>query len=390
MKVEDKNIIAWVKDYSKGELSDDAKKELKVFLEEGNENRVLFNSYRRLYTNGRAIAFVNQLDDEKAWKEISGAIKKPKVRKLHLWLPYAAAVVIVAFVSTFVLMQEAKEVDFSKDYNFAELVHQGSKEATLTLADGSKVKLEEDVEQIISEREGLKIEKDAANNIKYQAQSGEKAKLQYNTIEVPRGGEYTLTLSDGTKVWLNADTKLRYPVKFAEGKRDVYLDGEALFEVAHDKESPFTVQSHDTKVKVLGTKFNVSAYDDQEFIATTLVEGSVEINNLGNTALLKPGYQSTIIRGENKITISEVDTYMFTSWIDGIYEFENVELEYIISQLGRAYDVEFFFLEEQYKHVRFTGAFEKENSFEYALKMIERVADVDFAIKGKHILVGRQ
>jgi ferric-dicitrate binding protein FerR (iron transport regulator) len=330
------------------------------------------------------------LDDDKAWKEISQAIKKPKVRKLHLWLPYAAAVIIVAFVSTFILMQEAEEVDFSKEYNFAELVHQGSNEATLTLADGSKLKLEEDVEQIISENEGLKIEKDAANNITYQAQSGEKAKLQYNTIEVPRGSEYTLTLSDGTKVWLNADTKLRYPVKFAEGKRDVYLNGEALFEVAHDKKAPFTVQSHDTKVKVLGTIFNISAYDDQEFIATTLVEGSVEINNLGNTELLKPGHQSTIIRGENKITISEVGTYMYTSWVDGIYEFENVELEYIISQLGRAYNVDFFFMEEQYKHIRFTGAFEKENSFEYALEMIGRVAEVDFAIKGKHIIVGRQ
>ncbi|MDE5422861.1 FecR domain-containing protein [Ancylomarina sp. DW003] len=390
MKVEDKSIITWVKDYSKGELSDDAKKELKAFLEEGKENRDLFNRYRRLYTNGRALGFANRLDDEKAWKEISRTIKKPKVRKLHLRLPYAAAVIIVAFISTFVLMQEVDEVDFSKDYNFAELVQQGSKEAILTLADGSKVKLEDDVEQIIADHENLKIEKDAANHIKYQAQSGEETKLQYNTIEVPRGGEYSLTLYDGTKIWLNADTKLRYPVKFAEGKRDVYLDGEALFEVAHDKKSPFTVQSHDAKVKVLGTKFNISAYDDQEFIATTLVEGSVEINNLGNTAVLKPGYQSIIIRGENKITVSEVDTYMYTSWVDGIYEFENVELEYIISQLGRAYDVEFFFLEEQYKHIRFTGAFEKENSFEFALDMIERIADVDFAIKGRHILIGKQ
>lgn len=389
MKVEDKNIITWVKDYSKGELSDSAKKELRSFLKEGKENRDLFNSYRRLYSNGRAIAFVKQLDDEKAWSEISRTIKKPKVRKLHLWLPYAAAVIIVAFVSTFVLMQEVEEVDFSKDYNFAELVHQGAKEATLTLADGSKVKLEDNVEQIIADHESLKIEKDAANNIKYKALSGEKEKLQYNTIAVPRGSDYSLTLSDGTKVWLNADTKLRYPVKFAEGKRDVYLSGEALFEVAHNEKAPFTVQAHDSKVKVLGTKFNVSAYDDQSFIATTLVEGSVEINNLGTKELLKPGYQSIIIRGENKITVSEVDTYMYTSWVDGIYEFENVELEYIITQLGRAYDVEFFFMEEQYKHIRFTGAFEKENSFEYALDMIERVAQVNFAIKGKYIIVGK-
>lgn len=390
MKVEDKNIITWVKDYSKGELSDDSKMELRTFLDEGKENRDLFNHYRRLYTNGRSIGFIDQLDDEEAWKEISVAIKKPKARKLHLWLPYVAAVIIVAFASTYILMQEAEQVDFSKDYNFAELVHQGSKEATLTLADGSKVKLEDDTQQVISEEEGLRIEKDSLNNISYLAQISKTEILKYNTIEVPRGGEYSLTLSDGTKVRLNADTKLRYPVKFTKSKREVYLSGEAYFEVTHDEKAPFTVQAHDSKVKVLGTSFNVSAYDDQDFIATTLVEGSVQINNLGNNELLKPGYQSTIIRGKTDIVINEVDTYLYTSWVDGIYEFENVELQHIMTQLGRVYDVEFFFLEEQYKHIRFTGAFEKDNSFEYALEMIERVAHVDFAIKGKYILIGRQ
>jgi len=390
MKVEEENIISWLRDYSKGELSDDAKKELEAFLNEGKENRDLFNHYRRLYTNGRSLGLMDQLNEEKAWAQIDKAIKKPKIRKLHLWLPYAAAVVIVAFVSTFILLQEVEEIDFSKDYNFSELAQQGNKNATLILADGSKVKLEDDVEQVISEEEGLKIEKDSLNNITYLAQADEKLSLKYNSIEVPRGGDYSLTLSDGTKVWLNADTWLRYPVKFTEGKREVYLNGEAYFEVAHNENAPFTVQAHDSKVKVLGTRFNVSAYEDQDFIATTLVEGSVQINNLGNKELLKPGYQSTIIRGSDGIVINKVDTYLYTSWIDGIYEFENVELEYIMTQLGRTYDVEFFFTEEQYKHIRFTGAFEKENSFEYALKMIERVANVDFAIKGEHIIVGKQ
>ncbi len=390
MKVEEVNIITWVKDYSKGELSDDAKRELKAFLNEGKENRDLFNHYRHLYANGRALAFVDQLDDEKAWSEISRVIKKSKVRNLYSWLPYVAAVLIVAFVSTFILMREVEEVDFSRDYNFAELTNQGKKEATLTLADGSTIKLENDKEQIISDKEGLKIAKDSLNNISYIGQASEKSKLKYNTIEVPRGGEYSLTLSDGTKVRLNADTKLHYPVEFLSNKRDVYLNGEAYFEVVHNEQAPFIVHSHDSEVEVLGTSFNVSAYHDQEFIATTLVEGSVQINNLGNTELLNPGYQSIIIRGKNEITINKVDTYLYTSWVDGIYEFENVELEYIMTQLSRSYDVDFFFTEKQYKHIRFTGAFEKENSVEYALKMIERVAHVSFAIKGKHIIVGRK
>ena len=390
MKVEEVNIITWVRDYSKGELSDDAQIDLKAFLNEGKENRDLFNHYRRLYVNSRSIGFVDQLDNEKAWGEISTVINKPKGRKLHLWLPYVAAVLIVAFVSTFLLMQQVDDVDFSKDYNFAELGRQRTNEATLTLADGSIVKLKDDLEQMIADEEYLKIAKDSLNNISYVVNSSTKNKLRYNTIEVPRGGEYSIVLSDGTIVRLNADTKLRYPVKFSKNQRDVYLIGEAYFEVSHNRNSPFVVHAHDSEVKVLGTSFNISAYEDQAFIATTLVEGSVETSNLGNTKLLEPGYQSVIVRGMADISINKVDTYLYTSWVDGIYEFENMELEYIMTQLGRCYDVEFFFIEEQYKHICFTGAFEKENSFEFALDMIAKIADVDFAIKGKHIIVGRQ
>lgn len=390
MKVEEENIIDWVVKYSKGELSDEAEKELEAFLNEGKENRDLFNQYRRLYINGRSLGLMNQLNEEKVWNQINKVIKKSKTRKLYLWLPYAAAVIVLVFASTFMFLQETDEIDFSKDYNFSELVNQGDKSAILTLADGSIVKLEDNVEQLISEQEGFKIIKDSLNNITYLTQVGEALSLKYNTIEIPRGGDYSLVLSDGTKVWLNADSKLRYPVVFLKDKREVYLTGEAYFEVAHNGQAPFTVNSHDSQVKVLGTKFNVSAYDDQAFIATTLVEGSVQINNLGNSKLLNPGCQSIVIRGKREIAVKDVDTHLYTSWIDGTYEFENVELEYIMIQLGRVYGVEFFFAEEKYKHIRFTGAFEKKNTFEYALEMIERVASVDFAIKGKSIVIGKQ
>lgn len=394
MQIKEEHIINLVIDYSKGELSNEGKKELENFCKESVENQKKINHYRRLYHNGRSIGFLKQVNEEKAWNNISNAITKPtvktKTRKLHLWVPYAAAVAIIAFVSTFLILQESNEIDFSKDYNFAQLAEAGSKKAVLTLADGSKVKLHEQTEQQISEEDGTQITKDSANNITYLATSAKKAELLYNTIDVPRGGEYSLTLSDGTKVWLNAETELRYPVNFLKNKRDVYLVGEAYFEVAHNKEAPFTVHTHDTKVKVLGTKFNISGYEDQEFIATTLVEGSVQVNNLESFEILEPGYQSTVIRGQEDIDVKEVDTHLYTSWVNGVYEFENMEMEYIMAQLGRWYDVKFFFTEEQYKHIRFTGAFKKDNSFEFALDMIERIADVDFAIKGKHIVIGRQ
>ncbi|WP_321307116.1 FecR domain-containing protein [Marinifilum fragile] len=392
MESKEENIISWVRDYSRGELSENSKKELESFLNESSENKALFNHYRCLYANGRSIGFLNQLNEEKAWKQIQSSLSKSKIkiRKLHLWLPYAAAVAIIAIVSTILIKQHSSKIDFSKDYNFEQLAQQGDISATITLADGSRIKLEENQKQLISEEDGTQIAKDSLNNIIYTPKTTSNEKLLFNAIDVPRGGEFSLTLSDGTKVWLNADTKFRYPVKFSNSKREVYITGEAYFEVAHNKQAPFVVHSHDAKVKVLGTSFNVSAYEDQEFIATTLVEGAVQINNLGNEKLLKPGYQSIIIRGRDEIEIQEVDTELYTSWVNGVYEFENMELEYIMTQLGRWYDVKFFFTEESFKHIKFTGAFEKENSFEYALNLIERVADVDFAIKGKLVVVGKE
>ncbi|WP_321280989.1 FecR domain-containing protein [Marinifilum fragile] len=390
MESKEENIISWVRDYSRGELSENSKKELESFLNESSENKALFNHYRRLYANGRSVGFLNQLNEKKAWKQIQSRLSKSKIRKLHLLLPYAAAVAIIAIVSTILIKEHSSEIDFSKDYNFEQLAQQGDICATITLADGSRIKLEEKETQLISEKDGTQITKDSLNNIIYTPKATSNEKLLFNAIDVPRGGEFSLTLSDGTKVWLNADTKFRYPVKFSSSKREVYLTGEAYFEVAHNKQAPFVVHSHDAKVKVLGTSFNVSAYEDQEFIATTLVDGAVQINNLGNKKLLKPGYQSIIIRGRDEIEIQEVDTHLYTAWVNGVYEFENMELEYIMTQLGRWYDVKFFFTEESFKHIKFTGAFEKENSFEYALNLIERVADVDFAIKGKLVVVGRE
>ncbi|RXQ91493.1 FecR family protein [Ancylomarina salipaludis] len=392
MKLQEEDIINLTIDYFRGELSDIQKKDLDDFLLEKEDNISLFNCYCNLYYKGRSIAFYNQVDKQKAWDHIASSITKQKAkpRKLYAWLPYVAALFIIALVSSLVLMNQVEKIDFSKDYNFAEFAPTGSKDAILTLADGIKVNLKDASEQLLSEKDGTQISKDSANNLVYLSQPTEKNELLYNTIDVPRGGEYSLTLSDGTKVWLNAETKLRYPVKFNGHKRDVYLTGEAYFEVAHNQHASFVVHTHDSKVKVLGTKFNVSGYDDQDFIVTTLIEGSVQINNLNRIEILKPGYQSTIIRGKDPIVIKEVDTNLYTSWVSGVYEFENVELEYIMTQLGRWYDVEFFFSGEEYKHIRFTGAFKKENSFEYALNMIERIADVDFAIKGKYIIVGRQ
>lgn len=391
MQEKEENIIQLVIDYSGGNLSEEAKLELEKLLGESKENRARFDFYCKMYHKTRSVAFLSKVDESVAWNKISGAITKREVktRKLSLWIPYAAAIAILIGVSTFFLTQQNEAVYTSSEYDFTQIAQAGSKKAFLTLADGSQVTLHEEKVQQIAEKDGTKITKDSLNNITYVSSDEQKAELLYNTINVPRGGEYSLVLSDGTKVWLNADSELRYPVKFSENQRDVYLVGEAYLEVAHNKKSPFTVHTHDAKVLVLGTKFNISSYEDQEFIATTLVEGSVQVNNLTNKKILKPGDQSIIMRGLEPIKVSSVDTHLYTSWVNGVFEFENMELEYIMAQLGRWYDVKFFFKEEQQKHIRFTGAIKRDKPFEFMLKMIEKVEPVKFSIKDEYIVVGR-
>jgi transmembrane sensor len=388
MNISEGRIIYLVSNYCKGKLSKKEAEELKIWLKEDSEHQKKFKHYHSLYGKNRTIDFLEQMDKEKSWSIISNKIS-PKTRKLHIWLPYAASVAVIAVISVFLFLEYRSEVDFSKDYNFAQVAEIGSKKAVLTLADGSKMKLHERQVRSISEVDGTQISKDSTNTLSYSPVASVQSKLIYNRIEVPRGGEYSLTLSDGTKVWLNAESELRYPVNFRKTKRDVFLIGEAYFEVAHNKEAPFTVHIHDSKVKVLGTKFNISGYEDQEFIATTLVEGSVEVNNLSQKELLKPGYQSIVNRGGDDISVSEVDTHLYTSWVEGVFEFEVTELEYIMAQLGRWYNVKFFFNEESLKHIRFTGAITRDKPIEFALKMIEKISDVDFAIKDDYIIVGR-
>ena len=389
MNSEGDYMIEKILNFYKGDLKEEEAVKFKEWLDEDVERQNYFSTYHKIYGEAKTVQFLEQLNSEQAWNNISKKITKPKVRRLHHWLPYVAAASIIVFVSVLLLLEKPKQINLKKDYDFAQMATVGSKKALLTLANGTKVRLHEQLMQNFTELDGTKIYKDTANNLTYSASVSTNLKLIYNNIEVPRGGEYSLILSDGTKVWLNSDSKLRYPVKFIGNKRDVFLVGEAYFEVAHNAHSPFIVHAHDSEVKVLGTKFNISSYEDQEFISTTLVEGSVEINDLMNSKILKPGYQSVIFRGVNGIDVTQVETHLYTSWVSGVFEFEDMDLEYIMAQLGRWYNVKFFFTEEKFKNIRFTGAIKRDNSFEFALDLIEQIAEVDFAIKDDYIIIGR-
>ena len=212
-----------------------------------------------------------------------------------------------------------------------------------------------------------------------------------NTVTVPQGQRVHLTLSDGTKVWLNAKTKMEYPQSFkVSDQRIVKVDGEAYFEVAEDAAHPFIVETAGVKIKVLGTGFNVMAYPGDAESAVTLVHGKVGIQTDRQQLVLQPDeqyvYQSETHRG----TVRQVDATQYISWKEGILNFDKMPLDELARKLSRWYDVEFFFTSEQLKQLKFSGAFKKYNDLHYVLNIIEELTDVQFAVNNRTVIVNRK
>ena len=208
-----------------------------------------------------------------------------------------------------------------------------------------------------------------------------------NKLYVPRRGEYNLTLSDGTRVFLNSDSRLIYPVAFGKGKREVILQGEGYFDVAKDAVRPFLVRTDDMIVRVLGTSFNLKCYPGDTRVEATLVRGSVEVVGGEREMLLAPGEQACLNRGSGKMEKAKVNTALYTSWKDGLFIFERERLEDILTILSRWYDVVIFYRRTDVKDDLFTGDLRKYDNIEEHLKMLEMTTNVQFEISGNTIIV---
>ena len=221
------------------------------------------------------------------------------------------------------------------------------------------------------------------------AQGAVPAQVEYNVIKVPRGGEYTLTLEDGTRIWLNSETELKFPVRFVGKTREVKIVGEGYFEVAKDSLRPFVVRAGDVRTQVLGTSFNVKAYRDEKVRAVTLVSGKVSVSAGRERELLSPGWQAEW-RGGN-ISTRKVNVKAVVAWIDGKFYFEEgATLEEITEQLRRWYDIDFFFTSERVKRFMFAGVIRKDYTANEIFSIIEKTTNVRFDVKGRTVVVGER
>ena len=214
-------------------------------------------------------------------------------------------------------------------------------------------------------------------------------KIQYNILQIPRGGEYSVTLQDGTVVNLNSASELRYPVQFAGTERKVFLTGEAYFQVTKDTAHPFRVESEAQVVEVLGTQFNVYAYGHEEQTYTTLVEGKVAVtaSASGQHVQLMPGQQASLGRQGGEIVVGEVNIQQVVDWKNGMFVFDDLSLEAILRKVARWYDVEVFYRNQQAKAIVFKGNLPRYGELPELLKVLENSSEVHFSLKGNTLIV---
>lgn len=266
-----------------------------------------------------------------------------------------------------------------------QFIFPGANKAMLTLADGSKIVLSEGGTGKVASQGAVLITKTATGQLTYSNTSSASLPGGYNVIETPKGGQYQVTLPDGTGVWLNAASTLKYPVVFKGSERRVELNGEAYFEVARNKKLPFRVVSDHQTVEVLGTHFNINSYQEEGIQKTTLLEGSVKVSVLKSTATLKPGQQAQV-RGNERIAVSTVDTEEVMAWKNGYFRFYHEDIESIMRKVSRWYDVNVEF-KGSISEEKFNGTISRTKDINQVLEMLEATNAVHFKIEGRRITV---
>lgn len=277
------------------------------------------------------------------------------------------------------------EIVKAKPVNDKNALTPGGNKAILKLSDGREIVLDSAGEGTLTKQGQSNVIKSGDGQLQYLAADNAQAATVYNTIATPRGGQYQLVLADGSKVWLNASSTLRYPTAFTGKERRVELTGEGYFEVAKNAAMPFHVQVNQMDVEVLGTHFNINAYDDEAAVKTTLLEGSVKVK-ADNAVVLKPGEQAALAGAHSQLTIDhspDIDQVM--AWKNGLFQFKAAGIETVLRQAARWYDVEFVYKGNIPE--KFSGQISRSANAEQLLKILELTGKVKFEINGKTITV---
>ena len=376
----EKLLVVWRKGYRAGEEPDYREEQMRQLL------KTMFMSRQALKLREK-----QEYDVHEAWQRVNKRTRaKGSRRMIRGWMKYAALFILFLGIVSLWRVYDNKEKPIVATVQ-SDSILPGSLKAELIVANGERIVLDSEARSKEMEALGIKLENDTVNGLlKYEAGAVDNSiGMKYNTLNVPKGGEYSLILPDGSRVWLNSETTLRFPVQFTGGKRVVYLSGEAYFRVKKDTSAAFHVYTKQQEITVLGTTFNVSAYENDWFTETTLIEGKVAVEGGAERVVMKPSEQYILDKRSGVGELKEVETEFYTSWIDGKFYFTSFTFEEIVKKLERWYDFTMIYEEDDIRQMRFSGVINKHRPIEEMLRFLEKTTDIHFKISGKNIVAGK-
>ena len=375
-------IIQLIEEYLSGEMEDVRREELTAWLDKKEENRLFFERLIQDGTWEQRWRQWEKIDTEAAIRRFDRCTRLDHGKRAYKrWVAAVAVAALLLLAVGFSLRQLMNRTEVAPV--LVENILPGSDKAILILANGEKMKLENsDSLQVDLGAGNQLVNKD--NQLVYQGE--ETGELQYNELQIPRGGEYQVKLADGTIVRLNSGSSLRYPVAFGKEKREVVLKGEAYFQVAKDKEHPFIVVTGEAEIEALGTSFNVYSYKEENRIETTLVEGAVRFAVADQTVILMPGEQG-MVGTDGNLEKKKVDVFPYIAWKEGKFVFRKRSLEEVMHIISRWYNVEAVFQNESLKKVSFSGNLKRYDDFEHIVSMLEMTGGIRFKVEGRKIFI---
>lgn len=367
--------------YLQNIISEDELAELHQYLQD-DEHQVIFDEAVGDYfdSTSHTVHIKSKEVGDLAWQKIAQHIAAPEPAKsLRLvstfrFVATAAAIVIILFTTLYIYQSNLAQDHLRK--TIAHDILPGTNKATLQARNGKMYQLAGSKEEIIAGEKAIRYKDGTLLETEDQVQNF--------TLSTPKGGQYRITLADGTKVWLNAASSLSYPNKFSDNERRVVLQGEAYFEVAHNAKKPFIVSTRDQEIKVLGTTFNVNAYQNEGMTVTTLINGRVKLNspNSSKAAYLKPGEQS--ILNQNAFRIMPVDVTFYTAWKDGEFIFKATPLSTVLRQIERWYNLEIDYngIPED---IQIHASIQRDKPLSAVLSALEKITNLKFDIEGRRM-----
>lgn len=382
----------------RNEASPIQEKELEDWLNASERNRKFYEEITDLQYQHTLLEEFKAANSSSVWNktltkiQAEQSIQKKQPIFLNGFYRYAAAAILfLTFgIGAWYMLDVQKKN--SADIAFTQDIAPAKSNAVLTLASGQKISLNQLKPGDLVKQSGMKITKTASGQLRFTITNDKSTSTNqdFNKIETSKGTQYQVLLPDGTTIWLNASSSIKFPVAFSSIDRSVELQGEAYFEVAHEKSRPFKVKTRQQEVTVLGTHFNVSAYSDENSTNTTLLQGSVKVSSSINhqSVIIKPGQQS--IANQSSLAVQQVDVDEVIAWKNGYFNFNEENLGHIMQRISRWYNIEVDFEDDQLKEQIFSGTVSQYKNISQVIKVLELTNAAKFSIEENKILISRK